>query len=160
MGKNIKEVSKMKYLIVKCEVLDDQYECDANRIPLCITDDISEYEHEYGYEIYEVKNDGTFSLVKNYEDTRGNSGMAIYFWKNENEVEDKLPDIVYEKFPQVEREFFTEAKIEEIKKTYHLTESTKYIKDEVRCFGSYGTILNDGWFVIGYYNGSVYELGI
>lgn len=159
MGKNINEVSKMKYLIVECEELGDQWECDANRAPLCITDDISKYEHEYGYEIYKVKNDGTFSLIKNYDDTRGNCGMAIYFWKNEADAEEKLPDIVYEKFPQTDRDFFTKAKIEKIIKTYHLTESVKEIKNDISCGGDYGTRLNGGWFVIGNYNGSVYSLG-
>ncbi len=148
----------MKYLIVECEELHDQYECEANRIPLCMTDDISKYEHEFGYEIYEVKNDGTFSLVKSFEDTDGNWGMAIYFWKNEEDVESNLPDIVYEKFPQANSKIFTTAKIKEIKKTYHLTESVKEIKDEIS-YGSYGTELNGGWFVIGDYNGSIYSWG-
>lgn len=148
----------MKYLIIECEELLDQYECEVHRTPLCMTDDASKYEHEFGYEIYEVKDDGTFSRIKEYDDTCGNWGMAIYFWKNEDDIEEKLPDIVYEKFPQANSKIFTTAKIKEIKKTYHLTDSVKEIKDEVNC-GSYGTELNGGWFVIGSYNGSVYNWG-
>jgi len=55
----------MKYLILECDELRDQYECDANRRPLCLTDDYSKYK-DFGYEIYEVKGNGTFKLIKPY----------------------------------------------------------------------------------------------
>lgn len=55
-----------KYLIVKCDELSDQYECDADRIPVCLTDNWA-YYNEYGYEVYEVLKNNTFKLIKNYE---------------------------------------------------------------------------------------------
>lgn len=54
----------MKYLIIKCEELADQWECDANRTPVCITDDYSIYG--LGYEVYELQADSTFKLIKEY----------------------------------------------------------------------------------------------
>lgn len=43
-----------KYLIIECDELSDAYECDADRTPICLTDDFEKFNH-YGYEIYEVQ---------------------------------------------------------------------------------------------------------
>ena len=61
-------LSYMKYLIVKCKELEDQLECDADRIPICITDDISKYKYRYGYEIYKIRSDGSLTLMKGYDE--------------------------------------------------------------------------------------------
>ena len=53
-----------KYLIVKCEPLNDQYECDANRIPLCLVDNYTEYFSRNEYEIYELQNNNTFKFIQ------------------------------------------------------------------------------------------------
>lgn len=53
------------YLVVRCTPLDDQYETDAAREPLCITADITSYEGEW-YEVYQIKEDGTLELIKEY----------------------------------------------------------------------------------------------
>lgn len=57
----------MKYLIVKCEPLSDGWECDANRIPLCVTDNPDAYKGEWGYEIYEIRSDGRTILIQDWE---------------------------------------------------------------------------------------------
>lgn len=57
----------MKYLIIKCTDLEDQYECDADREPICITDDYTDYK-VYGYEVYEIKTDGSLEKIQNYYD--------------------------------------------------------------------------------------------
>lgn len=54
------------YLIIKCHELNDQYECDADRTPICLTHDYSKFK-KYGYEIYEVRENNTFKLIKEYE---------------------------------------------------------------------------------------------
>ena len=59
-----------KYLIVECEELNDPYECDADRKPLGMTDDISIWQQIRGYEIYVLNTDGRFKQVKDYEDGR------------------------------------------------------------------------------------------
>lgn len=53
------------YLVVKCEELSDQYECDADRTPICITKNYKPYD-DYGYEIYEIMSDGKLKLIKDY----------------------------------------------------------------------------------------------
>ena len=53
------------YLVVRCTPLDDQWETDAAREPLCITADITSYEGEW-YEIYQINEDGTLELIKEY----------------------------------------------------------------------------------------------
>ena len=55
-----------KYLIMKCDELSDQYECDADRSPVCLADNWT-YYNEYGYEVYEVLKNNTFKLIKSYE---------------------------------------------------------------------------------------------
>ena len=56
------------YLIVECEELNDPYECDADRQPLGMVNDISLLQRIRGYEIYKLKPDGRFELIKDYED--------------------------------------------------------------------------------------------
>lgn len=55
----------MKYLIIECEELHDQFECEANRTPVCMTDDFYKF-NKIGYEIYKLCDDGTFKLIKHY----------------------------------------------------------------------------------------------
>lgn len=57
----------MKYLIVKCEPLSDGWECDANRTPLYVTDNLDEYKGKWGYEIYEIRSDGRTTLIQDWE---------------------------------------------------------------------------------------------
>ena len=58
-----------KYLIVKCEELNDQWECDANRDPLCVIyeDKIPNKYKQYGYEIYEIFDNGSLALRQEYD---------------------------------------------------------------------------------------------
>ena len=52
----------MKYLIIECNELGDQWECDADRTPICMTDDYSPYGS--GYEVWEIQPDNTFKCIK------------------------------------------------------------------------------------------------
>lgn len=54
------------YLIVKFEPLNDQYECDAYREPICLTHDITDWKYNEDYEIYKVLDDGSLHLVQQY----------------------------------------------------------------------------------------------
>lgn len=58
----------MKYLVIKCEELSDQWECDADRVPVYVGDNIKKYYWKYGYEIYEIKVDGTLKKIQDYDD--------------------------------------------------------------------------------------------
>ena len=53
---------------MKCEELNDQYECDAYREPLCVIyeDTIPNKYKQYGYEIYEIFDNGSLVLRQEY----------------------------------------------------------------------------------------------
>ena len=59
-------MNRPMYLIVKCKELDDQWECDCDRTPMCLTDDLSSWNSngaDYYYEVYEVQPDGALTLI-------------------------------------------------------------------------------------------------
>lgn len=56
----------MKYLVIKCVELLDQYECDADRRPICVCDNYHKYNKK-GYEIYEIRENGKLVLIHDYE---------------------------------------------------------------------------------------------
>lgn len=91
----------MKYLIIKCDELSDQFECDANRTPITMTDDWMEWykktNPDYCFEVYEFKNN-KFVLAKDYQ-TFMEQGMA--FVRYDNEDEDKFT--IIERFPNSNR---------------------------------------------------------
>ena len=55
-----------RYLIIKCEELLDQFECDANRTPLLLTNDFTPYK-KFGYEVYEIEKNKKLKLIQNYD---------------------------------------------------------------------------------------------
>lgn len=60
------------YVIVKCEELGDQWECDADRTPLLVLinaspDRLKQFQH-YGYEIYVASKDGKLTRIQEYYD--------------------------------------------------------------------------------------------
>ena len=57
----------MKCLIVKCVPLNDQWECDADRIPMFITDDWKRDAPDYTFEVWEIKENYTLELIRDYE---------------------------------------------------------------------------------------------
>ena len=63
---------KQIYVIVKCEDLSDQWECDAKKQPIMVLinakpEKLERFKH-YGYEIYIANKDGTLKLIQNYTD--------------------------------------------------------------------------------------------
>lgn len=146
----------MKYLVIECNELGDQWECDANRNPICMTDNYEDYD-DYGYEIYELCSDNTFKLIKGYEDC-SEQGMAIYQWNNANEETDE-PDIIYEKYENKDRNYFTKKIIKKLITKYHFEDTVDEIYDEIRSTGSHGEEIEGKWIVIGEYNGSRYDIG-
>lgn len=139
----------MKYLIIKCEELGDQWECDANREPVCITDNFDKY-NQYGYEVYEILDDGTFELIKNYEES-DEEGFAIYKWYNSNETDDKEPDVIIEKFKNAKRSDFTKSKIKKLKSEYGFKDTIDEIYMDIRCSGEHGEEIGKEWVVLGEY---------
>lgn len=141
-----------KYLIVKCDALGDQFECDANRTPLCLTDNCSTYG--YGYEVYELQADGTFELIKEYE-TPLEEGIAVYYW-TEEQSEEELPTIVA-KFPNVSR--YDKEKLRTILNIADKKERKEALAD-IGSVGAYGKELKNGnWFVVGEYMDNIFACG-
>lgn len=87
-----------KYLIVKCEELSDQYECDADREPMFLVDDWEDWFNKnhptYQFEVYKFVDDEEAELVKQYVDSM-NEGMALYYWDNDEvDHEDVAPTVI------------------------------------------------------------------
>lgn len=86
-----------KYLIMKCEELDDQYECDANREPMFLVDDWEEWYRKnhpnYKFEVYEFEDEEECTLVKQYEEAM-EKGMALYFWDADDNHEEVAPTVI------------------------------------------------------------------
>ena len=86
-----------KYLIVKCEELGDQYECDANREPMFLVDDWEKWYHDnlprYKFEVYKFEDDKQCTLEKTYE-TSMDYGMALYYWHEGEDCETVSPTVV------------------------------------------------------------------
>ena len=75
------------YLIMRCNPLSDQFECDADRKPITMTDDYLEWyndnEPDYRFEVYEYS-EGTFNLVKEY-DNPIEEGMALAYFPDDSD---------------------------------------------------------------------------
>ena len=89
----------MKYLIMKCEELNDQYECDANRTPMMLVDNWKSLGIlPYCFEVWENTPDG-FKCIKNYEDFV-EEGMAFGYYDWSEEYDGDAPKFhLIKKFP-------------------------------------------------------------
>lgn len=75
------------YLIVKCEPLENQYECDATRTPLYITEDWRNNAPECKFEVYEINENGCIGeLIKEWDDPAYvEKGMVLGYWSADGE---------------------------------------------------------------------------
>lgn len=145
----------MKYLIMKCTLLNDQYECDADREPICMTDDPTPYG--YGYEVYEVQGDGSLVRIKEIEDAR-EEGMALYRW-HEDDPDGSSPEALM-KFPNLTRWTITlDVLTAVIEKAGFTEETAGEILAEIISTGSYGEEINDYWVVFGTYRDNQFDCG-
>ena len=123
----------MKYLIMKCEELSDQYEYDANRSPVTLTNDWQAwYENtqpNYQFEVYKIINN-EFTLIKEYE-TPIKEGMVFAFYPDDSETATAI-----KKFPGMSRH---DTVPEEIMKRIANGEDA----DEIECLENCGYI---SWF--------------
>lgn len=136
----------MKYLIVECTELGDQWECDADRTPICVTNDYSKYDKN-GYEIYEINEDGTLKLIRNYSEISSES-MYICIWNNPEMVEENDPDTIVEL--EVDTRYdVTKSMVKKIKTQYGFTDSVNEIYNDIQCCGYHGEEKNKKWIVFG-----------
>lgn len=89
-----------QWLIMECEGLSDQWECDAYRYPILITSNEEKMRSmRSGNEVYEINEDGTLVLIKAYDDY-DEEGMALYYWYKEENKEITPPHVLM-KFPNL-----------------------------------------------------------
>lgn len=139
-----------KYLIIKCEELSDQYECEASKTPIKITNDCSKYG--MGYEVWEILMNGNLKKVKNY-DTVLEEGFAVYFWDSNNSSK---PNVI-KKFKNLTRKNITKSMIKNIKEQYTFTGTVNEIFQEVVCSGHYGEPTNEQLLYFGEYCNNYYS---
>lgn len=90
-----------KYLIVKCNELDDQWECDADRIPMYITDNWKKNIPTYKFEVWEIKSDNILECVREYDEVKEEGTCFGYYENNPDDVDNfivikKWPDKRYD----------------------------------------------------------------
>lgn len=86
-----------KYLIVKCEPLSDQYECDCDREPMFLVDDWNDWIEKnhptYWFEVYKFADSEKAELIKEYDEA-ADEGMALYFWDMDDDHEEVAPTVL------------------------------------------------------------------
>ena len=137
----------MKYLIVECVELGDQWECDADRLPICLTDNYSKYGR--GYEVYELLEDGTFKLIKDYHKSI-DCGIAIVKFDGED-----IPTPL-EKFKNLKRHGVTKSKVKKWKHKYGFSETIEEIYNNIIYSGEHGEMIDDEFVSICEYEDNHY----
>ncbi len=143
-----------KYLVMECNELGDQWECDVNMQPLCITDDKERF-WELGYEIYEIYSDGSLELIKPYNEAK-EVGFALYFWEEDENPELDAPTVIekmsnYGDVPDI----ILKSWIEQA----HFYGSFDEIKKDIERCGGYSEIVGNRYYVIGTYADDKFDCG-
>lgn len=144
----------MQYLIMRCDYLNDQYECDADRTPITITANyelwLEKNDPDYNYEVYEFIN-GEFKKIEL------ESGMALYYWGKDADIDSEKPNII-EKFKDYSRDY---AIPESVKEYIELTvfDGSDYDDSLSNCgyITWYDKDMN--YYVYGEYYGNNYDYG-
>ena len=150
------------YLIIKCEQLNDQFECDADREPITLTEDWKAWYNatspNYCFEVYEFQND-KFVLVKDFY-TPMECGMSLHFWTEEQMKEGEYNT------PTVRQKWIGASRNDPMPKEV-LTLATQYYEDtvdtmmqELSACGQVGWEDDEGnWWVYGEFHDRWYSMG-
>ena len=145
----------MMYLIMRCDALGDQYECDADRTPVCLVTDWKEWYYlampHYAFEVYEMTDNQEFNLVKSYEEP-ATQGMAVYFWPQDVECSKTEPTVI-SWFPNRTRQEKIPDKVMQM-----ITEGHDY-NDYLESCGSCTWLFEDNYYVYGEYRDFIYTTG-
>lgn len=145
-----------KYLIVECEPLNDPYECDANRTPIKVVDDYSEF-NKRGYEIWKIEPNGNLTCIKNWEDSV-DTGMALYYWENTKDIS-IIPPTIIQKETDYTRDDVTSSFCKKLKKKAKFKETVENIYNNIIDTGSHAEKVNNHWVVYGEYADDDYSIG-
>ena len=141
----------MAYLIVKCEALGDQYECDANRTPMFMCDSWENLRLPYAFDVYELQKNNTFKLVKDYE-TPMEWGMALYYWNKDADCEDVKPTVIKKWIRRTRRECVP-------KKVKQTMLNGSEIDDSLKGCGTISWFKDHKYYVYGEYQDNFYSVG-
>jgi hypothetical protein len=137
----------MKYL-----VLFDEDEV----MPGCMTNDPKKY-WKGKYEIFEVKEDGTFVLIKAWGVTE-DEGMAVYKWVAEDDPMTNDPEVMG-KWNGRGRNDFSLQDVSIIKVLAHFKEPAEDILADIKSCGEHGEEIDGYWVVFGEYMDDNYSSG-
>lgn len=142
----------MKYLITELA-----QEFDETCLPLRITEDPSDYG--YGYEVYEILEDGTFKLIKEWNEAK-KEGFALYYWDSYEQAESGSCPTIIRDFRGMDRDDFSKEDISMIKEEAKFNEDVDFILSEISCCGEYAEESSDGkWVVFGSYRDDDFSVG-
>ena len=155
----------MLYLIMRCDELNDQYECDADRTPIAIVEDWADWieknqDIDYSVEIWAY--DGTeFKCIKPYTEHL-DEGMALCCWNATDIAENTVPTVI-EKFPSLTRHDPVPRTVKEIIKKGAYQDDTlkeKGVDDCLTCSGCICWFTKDKkYYVYGEYEDNHYDFG-
>ena len=143
----------MSYLIIKCEPLADQYECDAYRTPMFICDNWENLKLDYDFDVYQINNDNSLTLIKDYESPM-EFGMSLYYWDENIRPETVEPTIIkkwnnrtrYDNVPKMVKEEMRREDIEEF-------------SNDLQYCGTISWVCDGKYWVYGEYEDFYYSLG-
>lgn len=144
----------MKYL-----VLYGDFCSESDRVipvPCCMTNDPKKYWSSK-YKIYEVKDNGTFVLIKDLEVTN-DKGIALYKWTAKEDPQIDDPEIITE-WTGRGRNDFSLQEVSIIKTVAHFEEPAEDILADIKSCGEHGEEINDYWVVFGEYTDDNYSCG-
>ena len=144
-----------EYLIIQCEALNDQWECDAMRTPLCMVNDYSKYG--LGYEIWERQADNSFKLIKDYEEAL-EKGFSLYSWDVDEETADCEPIVQYKKIGWT-RNDITKAFVKKLKQEAGFHNTVNEIFNNIVSCGFHGEVIGERWVVFGKYMDNHFTCG-
>lgn len=155
----------MKYLVMA----EDECWGDYFVEPVCVTDDYTAYKGK-DYAVYEILEDGTFNLIKDYGDDgeEHEEGICLCIWDNEEleEVHSSLYDTnddndgvtpikILARFPNMKTEEVTEDFIKGLESLYKFKHNVSAILFDIHTYQFFGEEIDTDekwlWVTFGYY---------
>lgn len=153
------------YLIMRCDELSDQWECDADRTPIAIVDDWKKWFDEqkpldYLFEVYEWDGKNMTNVKDLYIPM--DEGMVLCFWED-GSIDDARPVILQQWSGRTREDKIPHSVWIEISEFLASDDNVagdtyKTVMDSIKSTGEYSwqTETDDGLFVYGEYSDNRY----